>query len=82
MLILNQIEINISNVNFESVNYINAQKLNLEFTSYFNIIYLDINRNLRSGIRLHLSVLPFKKFSENQVVTTWYQLETYIKDTL
>ena len=51
MLILNQIEINISNVNFESVNYINAQKLNLEFTRYFNIGYLDINRNLRSGIR-------------------------------
>ena len=29
--------------------YVNAQKLNTGFTNYFNIGYLDVNRNLGTG---------------------------------
>ena len=38
-------------IKIQSIIYINAQKLNLGFTSYFSIGYLDINQNLEKGIR-------------------------------
>ena len=50
----------------QSVIYINAQKFSPGFTSYFNIGYLDVSQNLRTGNQKTFFSIGFEKFSENQ----------------
>ena len=46
-------------IKIQSVIDVNAQKLNLGFTSYFNIRYLDINRNLITGNQMTFISIAF-----------------------